>query len=194
MSVVRTARGGYVVKFLVGLVGRAGYGKNTVATLIRKTFEPIRLTVAEVAFADGVREECRVLYGWNGLKDDAGRTLLQNHGMSRRSLDADYWVKQTFRRIDSLTTDVVVITDVRFRNEAAAISARGGEIWRVARFDANGDLYHGNLTPEQRAHVSETEMDGYPCDRCVVNVDLVSLRRNVREQLLDVLRKMERAP
>ena len=166
---------------LIGLVGHARHGKNTVAKFIAGAARGKR--TVEMAFADAVREECRDIYGWNGVKDEAGRTLLQEHGMKRRRLDPDYWLKKTFERLDECPADIVVITDVRFRNEADEVVARGGELWRVVRFDDNGDIFDGGMTPEQRGHPSETELDGYSCRVCITNTSLASLRRGVRRAL-----------
>jgi hypothetical protein len=55
--------------------------------------------------------------------------------------------------------DKVVITDVRFPNEADAIKALGGQIWRVKRLGVGA----------VNGHVSETAMDGYPVDQIFVN-------------------------
>lgn len=74
------------------------------------------------------------------------RQLLQRHGTEfRRAQDENYWVKKLFGSVllashtgraqgeALLYAMPVVITDVRFPNEAEAIRKLGGVIWRVAR-------------------------------------------------------------
>lgn len=45
----------------------------------------------------------------------------------------DAWVDYGLRRAKASPADWVVITDVRFRNEALAVQAAGGEVWRLNR-------------------------------------------------------------
>jgi len=41
----------------------------------------------------------------------------------------EIWIMATLRRIEGAAD--AVVTDVRFNNEAEAILARGGEVWRI---------------------------------------------------------------
>lgn len=58
-------------------------------------------------------------------------------------------------RIDSC--DVVVISDVRFRNEAEAIYAAGGVVWRLLGPSSNTAA--ATSTTPTSEHVSETDLD-----------------------------------
>ena len=118
-------------------------------------------------------------YGWEGAKEvPEVRRVLQCLGTDAiRTLDPDFWVRAGMARAKDLrieTTEIrnflgdlirtvggqpVVITDVRFRNEAAAIKAAGGILVRVERPGSDdGDT-----------HASEVELDTYPVDRLVYN-------------------------
>lgn len=60
------------------------------------------------------------------------RELLQEYGTEvRRADDTQYWTRRWAERIAGL--DRVVVPDVRFLNEAVAIRAAGGLLWRVTR-------------------------------------------------------------
>ena len=86
------------------------------------------------------------------------RRLLQDVGVSaRHHLGEDVWINAALST--PTESDGLVITDVRFINEANAIKARGGEIWRVMRPGVTA----------VNSHISETEMDGYGCDQLVDN-------------------------
>jgi hypothetical protein len=50
-------------------------------------------------------------------------------------------------------TELVIFSDVRFRNEVLAIREAGGEVWKIKRPEAG-------LTGMAGAHLSETEQDG----------------------------------
>ena len=68
--------------------------------------------------------------------------------MGRQQVHPDLWVKLMLRRWDEVRhsgSPRMVVTDVRFDNEASAIVAAGGTVWWVER----GDL------PAVAAHVSE---------------------------------------
>jgi ABC-type dipeptide/oligopeptide/nickel transport system ATPase subunit len=175
---------------LLGLSGKAGAGKDTLAELLVRTGKYRRL-----AFADALkRDVATMLYGnaspgsiarLNADKREKPevRALLQSYGVAQRALNPDYWVDKLFAEADrrlhfNATHDVMglVITDVRFRNEAAAVRARGGKVVRVAR-----PGYYNGLTAEQQAHASETELDAYAFDYVVMNA-------GVPEHMLDYLR------
>src|ERR1051326_2875992 len=75
--------------------------------------------------------------GWDKAKENEDvRRFLQRLGTDgvRNHLGDNIWVDSLFRRLESYeepsARTKVVITDVRFPNEADAIRQRGGEIWR----------------------------------------------------------------
>jgi hypothetical protein len=58
------------------------------------------------------------------------RALLRAWGDYKRHLEPDYWVKRWNQRVDELEPQVelVLVDDVRYRNEAEAIQSRGGTL------------------------------------------------------------------
>jgi hypothetical protein len=111
---------------LLGVLGYAGSGKDAVGAILTREHGFTRL-----AFADHLKAVALEL-GWSGRKDDAGRRLLQEIGMSRRALfGPDYWMRRVFDVYDP--DKDTVITDVRLPNEIDAIHERGGFLWRVDR-------------------------------------------------------------
>jgi Domain of unknown function (DUF4406) len=113
-------------RLIVGLTGYAGSGKDTAAEGL------VAMGWARVAFADPLKEIARAV-GWDGRKDDPGRRLLQVLGVEvRRKVAEDAWVQAAARAIDAGDGDVV-ITDVRFANEAAWVRSRGGIVVRITR-------------------------------------------------------------
>ena len=75
-----------------------------------------------------------------------------------------------------------VVTDVRYRNEADAIRARGGEVWRVVR------VGHQSVSDD----ISEHDLDDYDFDRVLVFEDyaddLDRLYRSIEARLLGAVR------
>jgi hypothetical protein len=115
------------------------------------------------------------VYGWDGYKNtEYGteiRRLLQRLGTEggRKTLWDSIWIDAAFA---GLTEDAkVVVSDVRFPNEADAIKARGGHVWRVNR---------AGIGPAND-HPSETSLDNYRFDRLLYNDgSLENYRDNVR--------------
>lgn len=151
---------------LIGLTGLAGAGKDTVADFLRETQGFVGM-----AFADPLRAGLQAMFGltpeqlndreskeapidWLGASP---RRLMQTLGTEwgRTFVAKDVWLRtaqqtlERFRRAEPcLHIEGVVVTDVRFRNEADWIVAQGGEVWRIVRPAPT-------LIGEPAAHVSE---------------------------------------
>jgi hypothetical protein len=169
------------MSLLIGLVGKARSGKDTVASMM---VTANGCPFVRVAFADEVRRVAREM-GWDGLKDERGRRLLQQLGGDvGRAYDPLLWVKRGMAKVRQARDDdgrSVVVTDCRYRNEVDAIRAAGGAIWRIVRHTGEG------LTGDAAAHSSETALDDYKCDRVIVNDGTYDeLRAVVRLSLYDL--------
>lgn len=165
---------------IVGLMGYAQVGKDTVANILVEEhgFE-------RVAFADALREMLYALnpqvyvrpggrvigyhdfvqpivdaFGWEYAKANTDvRELLQRLGTEagRNVLGDSIWVDTAMQKIKP--GGRYVITDVRFPNEAQAIRHEGGRLWRVRRpgyVPVNG-------------HASETACDDVEADAVIEN-------------------------
>ena len=121
-------------------------------------------------------QEAIDLGGYEEAKDDYPevRGILQRLGTeSIRALDDGFWLRAGTARIDELRDSSirraqgmfdavdtpVVVTDVRYPNEADAIRERGGVIVRILR--------PGTTTVD--GHPSENALDEYAADRIIVN-------------------------
>lgn len=80
-----------------------------------------------------------------------------------RSLDPDIWVKMTMLKVERLWTVGwdVVISDVRFENEAEAIRVAGGKVLHI--YGRAADLGANS------AHTSESEVVFMPGDVAIDN-------------------------
>lgn len=177
---------------VIGMSGKARHGKSSMGTLIEAYAKACGYVAESVGFADAVKAEARERFGWNGEKDEAGRTLLQKLGMDRRKENPDYWVERLFERIKSDVhapfLKVYIITDVRFENEASAIRhLPSGMMWRVFRVNATGLPYENDLTAEQRGHPSETALDSYKFDHVFVSKNIRGLMSQVEVELKALL-------
>jgi len=127
---------------LIGIVGKAGSGKDTAANHLCTKYRFQRL-----AYATPIKKQlCSMLHiplgEYNNLKrgtwksDDcgynfSGRNLLVGVGMMMRDHDDTQFVKY----VDNLLNPLVdtVISDVRFENEVEHIRSRNGIIINISR-------------------------------------------------------------
>jgi hypothetical protein len=156
---------------IIGLSGYAQSGKDSTAELLCLNYGYTRL-----AFADPMRQALMIInpkldsithvsdfvedYGWDVAKRNPEiRRLLQVLGtdFGRKMLGDDVWIKIALSNIK--TEDKVVISDVRFPNEADAIRNLGGIVWRINR--RNHSAVNG--------HASEHAMNNYMFNHVIYN-------------------------
>lgn len=170
---------------IVGLSGYARSGKDTVAQILVEKYgferiafaDPIREMLVEInpILENGYRLNEHVQeFGWELAKARPEvRRLLQTLGVSARShIDESVWVMAALRKMND--EGHYVFTDVRFKNEASAIKAMGGELWRIER----------EGTGPANDHISELGLDNYKFDRMLYNnSSLASLKLAVQTRM-----------
>ncbi|WJN62761.1 deoxynucleoside monophosphate kinase [Streptomyces phage phiScoe15] len=167
---------------LIGLSGYAGSGKDEAAKVL------VAGGWRRDAFADRLREFLYALnplipghvgagnlrlanvvdaYGWDSAKRTFPevRSLLQRCGTEagRQVLGSDVWVKALMSEFDA-GSEALVVTDVRFPNEADAIRQAGGVLVRIERPGVGP-----NTAPDGTVHSSDVALDGYDFDVVVQN-------------------------
>ena len=139
---------------IIGITGKAGSGKDTVALGLLNNFPstrdtlaaPIKRFVADVfripwEVVDGATPEGRIkreqeLYNWPGWTP---RRLLQFVGteLMRNNIDKDIWVKSIILRIkEGLTQDpnvLYVVPDIRFPNEMQRLRDEFGDSFKMVK-------------------------------------------------------------
>jgi len=157
-------------RVLIGLAGPAGCGKDLVASMIPDAHR--------ISFADPLYAGLAAMLGLpeSQLRDrewkeepithriPSPRRLLQTLGTEwgRQTIHPEIWVELAFWRWEAAAARgqrVIVVPDVRFPNEAAAIREQGGEVWLVHRPE---------IAPVA-GHSSEAGIDLRLIDRLVVN-------------------------
>ena len=153
-----------MVRFIIGLAGIKYSGKDTVGGWLMS-----RYGFKRYAFGDCVKDVCRSVFGFseeqlNGafkeVKDEywlveprrvmqyVGTELFRDGIGGCKGLEwigCDLWVNVVRRKIMSAGADeLVVVTDVRFDNEAKMIRDLGGIVVGVRRMDGNVEVGVGN--------------------------------------------------
>ena len=120
---------------LIGICGKKRSGKSTAGKYLCDKYN-----FKSIYFAGYLKEICHNLFGTNPALDRAvdlssrDREILQKVGTDfMRSIDPDCWVKYTTKVMKELLEDKkhLVVSDVRFENEARAIKDLGGELWKL---------------------------------------------------------------
>ena len=124
---------------VVGLVGKAGSGKDTVFSLLQ-AMVPSKVFM-RLGFGDEVKKEVadrhQIPVEIVEENKEVFRVILQKWGTEyRRKQKESYWIDKVKTQVDFLRNnvdvDVVVITDVRFLNEADYVKDEcGGFIIKV---------------------------------------------------------------
>ena len=176
---------------IIGLSGFAGSGKDEVAKILVEEHE-----FARAAFADPIRQFLTEInpmvnehfnlqsaidvVGWdNAKKSPEIRRLMQDLGVGARKLfGEDFWIKQLWEDLaETPTIYHVVISDVRFINEAEAIKKVNGKVIRVVRPGVDA----------VNSHVSETELDDYAFDTKILNMGTLDDLRSTVRKLMESL-------
>lgn len=138
---------------VIGIGGYARSGKDTFVSIAKQVLAKNNYNPVRVAFADTLKNEVQTMLGLNSfaldvytIDSDAKtkiRPLLVWWGCARRdlSLEGLYWVNVVDRQLREMQAKegsentVVLVSDVRFPNEAAWIHDNwNGEIIHLKRF------------------------------------------------------------
>lgn len=154
---------------IICISGKAQNGKDTTAGFLKDILKDKGNTVLVAHYGDLVKYVCRTFFGWNGEKDEFGRSLLQRVGTDIvRNQRPDYWVNFVKDMIELFPDewDYVLIPDSRFPNEVDCMRETGFETvhLRVIRTD-----FVSPLTEEQQNHPSETALDNIVPDFTILN-------------------------
>jgi len=102
--------------------GKAGVGKTTSAMFAKDYVNNKRFMTSDVFnFAYAVKECAKNFFGWNEVKDNWGRYLLQEIGKFGRSINKNTWIYLLIKKINDSKVDIVFIDDCRFPNELKMI-------------------------------------------------------------------------
>lgn len=168
---------------IIGLVGLAGSGKDTVAQLLQDHWAKDGRVSMCTAFADPIRTMCRDLMRYAGVQEPdrylfdrqlkeatipelgvSYRHLAQTLGTEwgQQCIGRDVWIRVLDQRLQAYRERKVthfVIPDVRFAVESDWLRTQGGAIWRIER---------PGVEPV-REHVSESSTATIRSNRVILN-------------------------
>ena len=155
---------------VICISGHARSGKDTFAKYLRRLmYENGETKVLIAHYADLVKYVCKQFFGWDGKKDEAGRSLLQKVGTDIvRAKDPTYWIRFIVDMLELFdgTWNYVIIPDCRFPNEIEYLRGLG---YNVIHIRIERDDFDNELTDKQKSHPSEIALDGTEPDFLIRN-------------------------
>lgn len=151
------AHGEKMIKIAVS--GKARSGKNTVSKLIIKEFNLSKKDVAQIAFADPIKQIIKTmfpqtpnkqLFGPSGLRSSQIQNILKDNkpltirqvlldvGDLSRSYDENVWINKFDHSFNNLKNkQLIIVPDLRFRNEFDYLKSKGFYTIRIIRDDTS---------------------------------------------------------
>lgn len=176
---------------IIGISGKAGSGKNTVANIIK---DRANVKIYTVAFADELKKITGELLGIDIAtierykREDIPifgypiRTWLQRIGtMFREEVNKSFWISRLGLRIEDIIKQdkdaIIIVTDLRYLNEALYLKNIGAKLVRVLR-----------TTDIISNHPSETELDNEDIFDYILdnNSNIVDLKQEVEKMLIEL--------
>lgn len=170
--------------YKIAILGKANTGKNTLAKMLVRQLRLHKnayLSASYIAFADPMKEMIRYmfpeiprkyLYGSSSFRNEIIpgaftknnspliiRQLLIDLGTRGREYDPNIWVKNFDQRFLQLYKKIVIVTDVRFRNEFDYLRDKGFYMIRLYRNTGQPEIQHisetgqNAIADEEFAHV-----------------------------------------
>ena len=153
-------------KVIIAVSGRAGAGKDTFGKAV---IDALNVKAVRMAFADHLKEQAKML-GWDGQKDQKGRSLLQHLGdVLREYHGADYFAEYLTNQVASSDAQVIVVTDLRYKKELEALqklAERENDILVTVKI-IRTEAYE--MTAAQEKHSSENDLNGINMNVTIVN-------------------------
>lgn len=122
--------------------------------------------------------------GWERAKDEYPevRRILQSCGQTVRELDADFWLRIALAKVAEANQQgrPVVVSDVRYPNEAESLRRAGFTLIRITRPAIAGSILRADPAS---AHESETALDGYHADHTIVNNGSLETLNHIADSL-----------
>lgn len=178
---------------IVMICGKAGHGKTTFANFLEEELAATGKEVLVASFGTALKDVLRNYYDWDGKKNTAGRSLLQQVGTEIvRAKDEHYWTDTLMRLATAMNPDFLIVDDWRFIEEIDRASEYHSDITtvRVERYEkwvgdhcdyVNIPYKNPAMTADQLAHRSETELDSYNCEYIITNVSLTAMRESAEK-------------
>src|SRR5690554_2025589 len=168
-------------KLIVGVTGKARSGKDTVAMRLATHHN-----YHHYWFSKPMKEACAIIFGWSDdhLYGELKEVIDERYGVSprfalqtigtewgREIINQDIWLKRAQIEVDK--NPMIVISDVRFDNEAQFILDNGGIVLRVVRDNSDSVIEHKSESGVSENLVSMTIENNGTLQQLYADVDYI---------------------
>jgi len=171
---------------IITISGKAEHGKDAFASdALEIIVDRFGMSPLIVRFGDYLKFVLKEYFRWDGKKDAAGRSMLQDIGEGMKRKDKNIFADVVSNLVQSLSGifNVFLVPDARFPFEIDRLKDVGDVI--TVYVERIG--FENSLTPAQRSNISETTLDDYPFD---YGFKIEEGRQNVRKCVFDFLSRV----
>jgi dephospho-CoA kinase len=177
-KIARTIWGEKIMK--VGISGKMRSGKDYLCEIIQEAYPQLK----RIGFADPIKKLTKDYFGIEKEHPKARRVYQLLGTEIGRYINDNFWIDKALEN----NPDNIIITDVRFQNEASELEKRGFIVIRIEA-DYETRSTRGTITGE--GHPSEIDLDNYNFKyRIYNNYDMTKDR--LLEQFNRILEEVKR--
>lgn len=195
---------------VIGISGKKGAGKD----LFYASVKAMSPSARRVAFADYLKHITRQQFGLSIEQTDGHlkekptkygtgkytldkleeimwtpRQIMIDLGQFYRSVDPMFWLNKAFQVIKGYPSGtIVIVTDVRFPNEANEIKKHGGYMVRLQRKDSTREKIYPGCSGE--TNISETSLDDYKGFNFIVPEDRNENPQQLQQQVEKIIHEI----
>lgn len=148
-------------KFYI-LSGKAGNGKNKVASYIEEIYKEKNIKVINLAYAAYLKGYAKNILNWDGNEQTKPREFLQQIGVEliKTKINSMMLVNRLIEdaKVYSYFYDVITISDARFPEEIETIKKLFDKVTVIHIHGLEGN---NKLTIDERNHATEVALDEY---------------------------------
>ena len=178
---------------IFGISGFARTGKDTFALSLEKILKLYEIKSERIAFASVLKKDLQPFLkeqfnidSFTQDNDDKKiiRPLLVGYGESKRSQNPNYWIEQI--ELNRSKNSLIIITDVRYKNEAEWIIKNDGFLLNLDRQKKDGSFVEA---PNEQEAINQPEVKNMSSFNLVWNTieDEKNIDEIVESFLLSVL-------
>ena len=181
----------------IGISGKRGSGKDTCCKIIQEYMRNLNYTFKQAAFADEVKRVYAIEMGVDfkrllmdyKYKAEHRPGLIEIGNREKKIHGKDIWCYRLFEKFGKTVDDAVLITDLRYPNEAKSITNSGYK-YLLIRIDIDLNIR------EERGIKYDSDIDQYHSEVSLDDSDIFDLRvdnngsvKELKKKILDFIKQ-----
>lgn len=155
---------------IILIAGKAGSGKSYLGERIVALAKEKSIRAIQTEYSKYIKMYAKEILGYDGSRENKPRKFLQDTGSYIREVlgDNKFFVRRMLEdfRVYEEYFDIVIVSDVRLIQEIEDIKSSKYDCISI---QVNNYFKEYNLTEEEKAHITENELDSYGAFDFIVN-------------------------